>query len=284
MNSKKYQIALSYSSEDSWIAKDLYDLMLYYGYNIYCYDRMPDDTKGNLRANLVDIYNNSRINVLLWSKNYASKTMPSFPAMERTFLVNRHINKGENLSLIIVNIDNHKLDDDIEIVLSHNISNIGIIGIERMLIARMMDLNRVQTHLGEVSHPEGQSPYRTSIRPCKFTINSKFETDPMKRWETKSDILVNYPNDLKTQYVYLIPSGAAPPYLRHTRQYLVDPRILNARQICSKEFALKNLDNELNGFWFTFKPKKNLEVEYVCLYCQAYDKYLTENIPKYYKQ
>jgi hypothetical protein len=60
-----YQIALSYASEDSWIAKDIYEMLSHYAMSVYCYDRMPDVTGGMLRAHLDQIYSKSWINILI---------------------------------------------------------------------------------------------------------------------------------------------------------------------------------------------------------------------------
>jgi len=106
-----FDVAFSYAKEDSWIAKDLFNLVAQSGVSVYCYDYQPTRVAGFLRSRLLDIYRDSRLNVVLWSRAYAAafKDRESFPAMELRCLVNRHIEKGSAENLLVLSFDDESL-------------------------------------------------------------------------------------------------------------------------------------------------------------------------------
>ena len=90
----RFDIALSYAEKDAWIAKDLYQLATGYGFSVFCADYLPDRASGFLRTKLQEIYSESRLNVVLWSQAYSSKSIDSFPALERRAIAARHVGRG----------------------------------------------------------------------------------------------------------------------------------------------------------------------------------------------
>ena len=123
----RFDLALSYSSSEAWIAKDITDLIARYGYKVYCFDHQPDHTKGFLRQNLRQIYQNSRLNVIIWSAGYGRKSNDALVSMERRCITNRHVEKGDAKSLFILTIDNTPIDQELEEVLVHRLKKIGVV-------------------------------------------------------------------------------------------------------------------------------------------------------------
>jgi len=85
----KFDVAFSYAREDAWIAKDLCNLIEQSGLSVYSYENMPDKAGGPLRARLLEIYRDSGLNVLLWSRFYNSSSLESALSMERRCIVHR---------------------------------------------------------------------------------------------------------------------------------------------------------------------------------------------------
>jgi len=225
----KFDIAISYASQDEWLALDLYDLLTPYGISVFCFTRMPDETKGFLRERLVDIYTTSCVNILIWSESYSKASPDSFPSLERRFIVHRHVNKGDSQSLFPISIDQTPLDRSLEIALTHQLQKYGVLGLERIVVERLRRLRKRPTDDGIVFHPFPTDKYRGELRPCHFQINPKFQNDPLKRWSRLGDILMKFPNDKGTNYVYLIPSGLSTVYLRHTARFRTQPEYLEAK-------------------------------------------------------
>ncbi len=276
----RFDIAISYASQEAWLAKDLYDLLTPYGLLVYCYDRMPDEARGFLRERLRDIYATSGLNILIWSESYSNAAPDSFSAMERRFLVHRHVNKGESESLLPIRVDETAHDRDLDITLVHNIRELGVVGLEHLVVERMRSLRRRPTEHGIVFHPPPTDRYRGELRPCRFDLDPHFQRDPLKRWEKLGDMLTKFPNNKGTRYVYLIPSGLCTVFLRHTARFRTQPNYVEAKRLASIAFAAGAGNRELSGFWFVSSSPNASEREVVTLYCPEYDRYLNENFEK----
>ena len=277
----RFDIALSYSSNDSWIAKDLHDLLAAYGFKVYCYDRQPDESRGFLRESLRDIYLNSQLNILLWSSSHASAATDSFPAMERRFLAHRHINKGEAETLIPIDVDGHPLAHDLEIATVQPLRQHGILGMEQLVIDRMRHLRKRPTNNGLVFHPPPTDKYRSELNACEFSLHPKYQTNPLKRWQKLGDVWVRFPNPHGTQHVFMIPSGLCTVFLRHTARMRMRPEWIEAKRRTSIDFADSVGDRKLRGFWFFNRSASAPEREVVTIYCSDYDRYLNENFEKH---
>lgn len=273
----QFDIAISYASQDAWLAHDLHDLLIPYGLSVYCYTRMPDESKGFLRERLVDIYSTSCVNILIWSQSYSTAASDSFPAMERRFIVHRHVNKGESHSFLPIRIDQTPLDRPLEITLAHQLQDFGVLGLERIVVERLRELRMRPTDDGIVFHPPPTDKYRGELRPCHFQLNPQFRSDPLKRWQQLGDIWTKFPNDKGTKHVYLIPSGLCTVYLRHTVRFRTQPDYLEAKRIASAKWAKIVGDRNSSGFWFLSTSSKAPEREVVILYCAEYDRYLNEH-------
>lgn len=276
-----FQIALSYASEDAWIAKDIHELLSSYAMSVYCYDRMPDETRGLLRDNLREIYNNSWLNILIWSRHYSSKssTQPdSFVAMERRFIAHRHINKGQAETLVIIQRDGTTLGSDLDYVLAHDIRATGVLAIERLAVERLAAISKRPTSNGIVCHPPSTAPIRSTPRDCNFTIISNYRNDPYQRWEKLADVWVNFPNEHGTACVYLMPSGFCTALLRHTGRFRTEPRYLDIKRAATEAFVASVGQRSLIGHWFL---EKKPERDIVALYCGEYDRFLNENFESF---
>lgn len=280
----EFQIAISYASETGWVARDLHDLLVPYGYSVYCYDKMPDEARGVLRENLRNIYASSWLTILLWSEAYARKPTDSFPAMERRFIVHRHVNTGDTNTLLFVTTDASPIPPDFEIILAHRIDQTGLLGLERLAIDRLRSLSRRPTSHGVISHPPPTNTYRSMPQPCRFRVNRGYATDPLNRWKQLADVLVDFPNDQGTVYVYLIPSGLCTAHLRHTDRLRTDMRYLNAKRAATEEWIASVIGRELAGFSFVERKRKSPEKEILTVYCAEYDRYLNDHMERFLQQ
>lgn len=278
-----FDIAISYASAEAWIAKDLYDLLVPYGYRVYCYDRMPDESRGFLRENLRDIYLRSGLNLLLWSQAYATAPDDSFPTMERRFLVHRHVNKGESITLIPISVDDYRIASDLELMLVHRLRDNGVLGIEQLTVERLRELRKRPTNHGVVFHPLPTDKYRGELYACEFSVDTRFQNDPLNRWQDLGDVWVRYPNEHGTKYVYLIPSGLCTAFLRHTVRLRTRPDYLEAKRLASIAFAERVRDRNLAGFWFLSRSPKAPERNIVTIYCPEYDRFLNEHFTNAFK-
>jgi len=272
-----FDIAISYASQEAWLARDLHDLLTPYGRSVYCFDRMPDESRGFLRERLRDIYTTSALNVVIWSESYSKAAPDSFPAMERRFIIHRHVNKGEAESLFPVSVDATPLDTDLEVTLVHRLQDSGVVGLEHLVIERLRAVRRKATIHGVVFHPPPTDKYRSEPKPCSFQLDPAFQRDPLRRWKKVGDILSIFPNSSGTKYVYLIPSGLCTAFLRQTVRFRTQPDLLDAKRLASAEWAEAVRGRNLAGFWFHSSGPNAPEREVVTLYCPEYDRYLNEN-------
>lgn len=279
-----FQIAISYASGDGWLARDLHDLLVPYGYSVYCYDKMPDEARGVLRENLRQIYANSWLNILFWSDEYSRKSLDSFPAMERRFIAHRHVNTGDTQTLLFVRTDASPIPSDFEILLAHRIDQIGLLGLERLAIERLRSLSRRPTAQGVVFHPAPTNTYRSMPEPCRFKVDPGYATDPLNRWKQLADVLVDFPHNQGTRYVYLIPSGLCTAHLRHTDRLRTDPRYLDAKRAATEAWIATVMGKELAGFSFVERKRKSPEKEILTLYCADYDRYLNDHVDRFLQQ
>lgn len=278
----QFDLALSYSSSDAWIAKDISDLIARYGYRVYCFDHQPDHTKGFLRQNLRSIYQNSRLNLVIWSAEYAEKTKDSLVSMERRCITNRHVEKGDAKSLFILSTDNTPIDIELEEVLVHELEKLGIVGTEKLILERLKHLATHTTVLGTVCHPAGTEYDRGQLHLCSFFIHDRYQTDRCRRWERLGDVEVYFPegNPLGTRNVYLIPSGLTINLLGHTLILQSDREQLEMKRKATESFCTQYKKKEIKGFWFVMKKNK---AEIATVYSEIYDVFLNEKFREYHK-
>jgi hypothetical protein len=273
----QFDVAFSYAAEDAWIAKDLYNLIAQSGLSVYCYDFQADRAFGFLRSRLLDIYRDARLNVVVWSQNYATAVPDSFPSMERRCIINRHIEKGAAESLFVLRADNEPLSRELDMVLVHDLRRLGLLSTARLLIERIGKISAQSSPSGLSQHPPGTEATRGQLRPCRFSIDPQYQADQRGRWRELADVLVNFPNPLRTRHVYLIPSGSCSPLLRHPVILRSDPELLQCKREATEEFVHNNLPKSIEGFWF---PMRKGEAEVATVYAPLYDKALNASLQK----
>ncbi|NCO32755.1 MAG: TIR domain-containing protein, partial [Armatimonadetes bacterium] len=256
----QFDMALSYSDSDAWLAKDLANLVLRYGYEVYCADLQPDQARGFLRANLREIYRSACVNVVIWSKDYAAKEKDSIVGTEMRLIINRHIEKDDARALFVLAIDGTPPQDDLQEVLFHKLKDIGITGAEKCVLSRLKDLATFRT-AGKVCHPTGTEHDRGQLHPCSFFIQEGFQKDCLGRWRRLADVEIRFPrpSPVNTPHVYLIPSGKVMNLLSHTLILESDPTQLDSKRKATIEFVNANRGTKLNGYWFYMK-KNDAEV------------------------
>ena len=272
-----FDVALSYSDTDVWVAKDLHDLIFQYGFSVYCADRQPDYARGALRKKLFGIYGNSRVNVIIWSQSYARKPEDSIVAMEKDCIWERHVGHRDRDSLFILALDDTPLDGNLKGVLSHKLHEIGLVGARDIIILRLKELSPYITESGILCHPLTTEKDRGQLHPCSFFIKPDYKNDRLGRWRKLADIEVevvgeNFPPNFQ---VYLIPSGSATPLLRHSHILKTDPSLLERKRSASIKFAEEWMERELKGTWFIMKMG---ELDVPTVYSLEYDKFLNYSI------
>ena len=280
-----FDVALSYSDPDVWIAKDLHDLVFEYGFSVYCAERHPDYTRGHLREKLFDIYRNSRVNVIIWSQSYAQKLKDAIVAMERDFIWERHVGHRDRESLFILALDDTPLDRNLQDVLYHKLHEIGLIGARDIIISRLKDLSPYITESGILRHPLTTEKDRAPLYPCSFFIKPDYKNDRLGRWQSLADIEVevvsdDFPSKFQKFHIYLIPSGSATQLLRHSQILKTDSNLLERKRRASIKFAKEWMERELKGAWFIMKIG---ELGVPTVYSLEYDKFLNYSIQENYR-
>lgn len=280
---RNFDIALSFSAEDKWIANDIYLMLKKAGFNVYCSTNNPDFAGGFLRTELRDIYKKSIINVMLLSCLYENKPNDSIVAMERRELLHRHL-RNEAYSLFILRVDNVTIPNDIEQLTVQTIQDVGINGATKMIINRLINCYSVGGQpLNEIAHPKNCENHRGQMNPCEFRLSPNYKQDGLGRWDILGDVLVvpirsSVPKTLKT---FLIPSSASPPFLSHSTLIQTEPRTLDIKQKTSKAFYEENKGKNLRGVLF-YIEKNGMYLPHI--YCREYDIFLVNNWHKYDNQ
>lgn len=227
------------------------------------------------------IYKESFINVMVLSERYASKPKDSVVALEKKTLFGRHVTKGDEKSLFILNINNAPIPDNFEDVTFHAISNCGITGAVDMIVERLIEKwhsASARTNKQPPCHPQGIETHRGALQPCEFEIISRFKDDELHRWGKLGDVLVDIEVGMTLRNglhaVYLIPSGRGPAYLGHSTLLKLRPELLRLKKALAKEFSKKYHRQKLRGDLF-YIEKDGQELPHV--YCSEFDSFLIEN-------
>jgi hypothetical protein len=278
----RHHVAISFASENSWIAQDIYEFLKEVGYTTYYSKESPDKARGHFGMRLTEIYDESLVNVIIHSDAYRSQPKDSTVQLERTMLYERHVRQGDEDSLFILKVDGAEVVREFSHLTSHPIDTCGIYGARKMILGRLQeafaDKYRVTARTsGRSIHPESQNPNRGPVRPCEFTIPNHYTTDKLGRWKRLGDILVTiqaggYPYD-SSLYVYLIPSGRVPPYLSNSKLIGLDPKHLEQKRDLSREFIKRHKNQVLSGEMF-FIESDGMQLPHV--YSKQYDDLLNE--------
>lgn len=271
-----YDVAISFASEDQWIANDLYTLLTNQGVSVYFSDRLPDVTARFLRKELFSIYRQSTLNVLLWSSSYATKRKDSPIHMEKNVLFDRHIGGNEHSSLLIVNVDSYEAPNEFSFCPAHPLKDFGISGIKEFVIDRLIASWRFKDEFGiTYNHPPTKNRSK-QMEPFTFKINTGFESKT--RWKTLGDIEVVSADKIKRidkLKIFLIPSGSknVPIFLSHSTFLKSREDLLLTKQKTGLEFARQNAEKQLLGVLFYIDK----DISYPHVYCHDYDKFLSAN-------
>jgi hypothetical protein len=275
---QRYDVAISFSSEDDWIAKDIHTLMNRYGVSCYCSKNERDAASGNLHESLREIYRTSLLNVLVYSQAYSSAPSNSTIAMELEELIARHTSSSSDRSLYVLLVDIDKPPVELTELLHHRLKDVGITGAERHILDRQ-SAQKVATPIEGVNfvHPKFSLPSRGSISACKFTIFNNYQGD--ERWSTLGDIRVDViePRPELNRFglrVYLIPSDFCITELNHSTRLRIDPALLEKKKNYGAEFCARHRSTALFGGLFAIK-KTNRDLPTV--YCKDYDEYLNSS-------
>jgi hypothetical protein len=267
-----FDVAISVTGADAWVARDLRCLLDEAGHRTYFYGDYADVAQGRLRRNLYDIYSASAVNVLLWSQHYRQQLDDPHSIICQEFycLLDRHLAPDKADALLIVRADGEPVTDLVGDILYHDLRGVGLVGV------RNFALERIKTQRLKADgflHPEGLEVVRTRCLPCRFRIADTFTADRLGRWKELGDIEVRFtdfdPGPVSVPY--LIPSGAVPAFLRHSNRLRHDPACLAIKQAVGEAFAAAHRGQVLTGVRFLHD---NNGMEYPHVYCAGYDQAL----------
>lgn len=281
----KYDVAISFSRSDQWIAKDLARALGERGLKTYYSADNPNRTNGFFSKELRTIYIESSLNVMIWSSSYATKDAQSPVNLEKDALLYRHIGQRDYRSLIILDVDDYPIDSEFAMLLMHKIYDVGIFGAREFVIEQLVRIqaDQMAARGSFCMHPQGSETTRNEIRPCKFQIKKSYLTDELGRWGELGDInvtLIGPEHNPKIQ-TYLIPSGVCPPVLAHSLILKDDRRCLAVKQYISERFATEQHGNVLVGSLF-YISKYNARLPHV--YSLDYDAFLINNYAEAVKE
>lgn len=270
-----FDVALSYSNRDVGIARDLYGLIASSGLSVYSYEAQPDRAAGFLRSHLLDIYRGSLLNVVLWSREYAWSESPDVTEMERRCIANRHVEIGPAESLFLLRVDGEPMSRELDTVLAHDLRAIGLFAASRLILERIRTQTAAKLPRGWLLHPIGTESSRGRILPCTFTIRADYQRDPLNRWHKLADVLVSFPGAPNKTFVYLIPSDACSPLLRHSALLKTQPELLERKRAATEAFVSAMAGAPIDGGWFTVRVN---EREVVTVYSPQYDQALNASL------
>jgi hypothetical protein len=267
---RTFDVAISFASDDRWLAMDMNKLFTQAGISSYCSAHQADEANGLLRRNLYDIYDSSLLNFLIHSKAYDEKVDGSIVKLERQVLFERHVGRGDSSSLFVLLTD-AKLPNDFKMCLAHRLNDIGVTGSLSFVFQRLKQLKKVPDEQGgNYSHPAKSEKSRGSMSPCEFKIDPNFRQH--RRWKELGDILIETmppaPKGLKT---FLIPSAQCIPFLGHSTAIKRDSKLLATKQNGGNSFYNLYRDETMRGVAFSMR---NGAIEYPTAYCLKYDLHL----------
>ena len=267
---KPFDIAISFASNDRWLAMDMHKLFTQAGIRSYCSAEQADEASGLLRRKLYDIYDTSLMNFLIHSAAYEQKVDDSIVKMERELLFDRHVGRGDSSSLFVLLTD-AKLPNDFKMCLAHRLTDVGVTGSLSFVFKRLKNLKEVpDLQGGNYSHPVKSEKSRGSMSPCEFKIDPNFRQH--RRWKEIGDILIQTtPPAPKGMTTFLIPSAQCVSFLGHSTAVKRDPRLLAARQDAGNSFYTRHRGVNLSGVTF---PLRNGTIDYPTAYCLKYDLHL----------
>lgn len=287
---KDFDIAMSFCSEQSWLANDLFKLLTRDGLFVYNFNYHPNFIKERFREELKEIYSKSKVNIIIYSSDYLSKSKDNMTPIYYEFnsLWNRHIinESHEDLFLIVYDkkeINQKLLNADIRF---YNLKDEGMLNIHSYFRENLYNLwsKNEENFIKYYKHPLGLEIKRKAISFCTFRINADFENDEKGRHEKYGDIEVTLLSGKVVQRnhkVYLMASCNAPFYLSHPIVLESDEEpYKKIRQKINIDFYNHYKDKEINGGLFFIEtgpaayPLPNV-------YSLIYDQFLIDNVEKY---
>lgn len=275
----RFNVAISSAKEDGWIAKDLSSLLKWLGFSVYCHLHEPEVARGFLEEKLGDIYSDSCLNIIIWSRAYSQRPRDSIVSYARRCLATRHVYKGDAESLLILRADETPVESDLNSVLAHTLQERGLVGIQAFVIERLKSLWSFDTSSGLLTHPPGTEQERGPLQSCSFTIHPEYQSAPLNRWENLADVRIRS-NDIPLKrgvIPFMILSGLAIPFLRNSSLLKVDPKLLHLKRRATINFLQHRLGRSLDGVWFL---RKKETVEYPLVYCSIYDEFLNKSFQR----
>jgi hypothetical protein len=177
----KFDVAISFNSSENWLGNDLYKLLTKDGLSVYNYHFHPNYVKEKFREDLINIYVQSKINILIYSTSYITKSRDKekYNPIYHEFkaIWERHVEQCSYKDLFVIIYDDASitqklLNTDIRF---YKLFEEGILNLHTYLQEKLYDLwSYVGDELFKYNHPKGEQFRRRGQYPCKFTITPNF--------------------------------------------------------------------------------------------------------------
>jgi len=278
-----FDVAISYCGENHFYAINLYEILRECGLSVYCSGapQFTDAAGGNLRKELRNIYQNSSVNILLWSQDYLAKIdSDSVIKMEHDLLFSRHVARVSYKSLYIYRLDSTPVSDDFEDCLSHKVDDVTFLSARSHIVERIIDsYSHDNDDFLNLEHPGNVLGHRGPMKPCTFRLSSNFKQDGLGRWESLGDCLVvpMYSDIDKKNKTYLLPSKQVPSFLSHSVLLRTSKPARSLKKRLTMEFVKRNRETTFGGVLFYITGDGH---EYPHIYCSAYDHFLIKHMHK----
>ncbi len=193
---KDFDVAISFCSEDSWFVNDLYKLLTNDGLLVYNFNFYSNYVQNKFRAELKEIYKKSKVNIIVFSKDYLAKskneTTPIFHEFQS--LWERHLTNNSLEDLFVITCDNSNINQKIKNsdIRFFSLKDEGLLNIHdffRVKLSKLWTLDDGDT-TQYYNHPKGEDIKRKGMSLCTFRIIDNFQNDILKRHQKFGDIEV----------------------------------------------------------------------------------------------
>lgn len=278
-----YDITISVSNEDKWIAREIFIMLQNYSIRTFFYEESKD-LKGKLLKKLETIYSKSFLDIAIVSDSYIN-SQSEYLKIEKETIINKYKTNKIFPIIIVFNLsDSIKKDDEfIKFIQPFEhlfLKKEGFRKIVEYILALMMNNHYIlRNNFCPLYHPYGVNN-RITVDFVNFKINKNFKKDYLKKFNKLGDILVDVDYPLR-KYCYLIPSGRVPPFLSNSIFLKTNEKALKLKKILAEDFIKLYSDERLIGILIFITNNDNY-LPYV--YCDSFDNFIVENYLKYYEK
>jgi len=279
---KNYNIAISVSNKDKWIAKEIYLWLKNYSISVFFYDESKD-IKGKLIKKLETIFTNSILDVVIITDSYI-KSNSEYLLIEKNIIMQKY-QKYQIFPLIVIfdfNEENFKNNNFVRFIKPFEwlfLTKDGFKKIIDHILDLIMNNHYILRHnFCSFYHPYGVKN-RITIDFVKFNINKNYKDDYLQKWNKLGDILIKLDNISLNKECYLIPSRKVPPFLSNSVFLKTNKTALTLKKKLSENFINKHINKTLSGVLIFITNNGDY---YPYVYCDDFDYFLINNYQRYF--